>query len=112
MGVRSEYMFQTREEEARPAMMRFGYSRRRMRTRKGLMREAMRVNCVRRGSWRSVSICLLGMVSGRKKTTRIVAKPPRADWSQKITRQERKVTIMPPMNGLGVDVLVEWARTG
>ena len=108
MGVRSEYMFQTREDEARPAMMRLGYSSRRMRTRRGLMREAMRVNCLRRGRWESVSICLLGMVSGRKRMTRIVARPPRAACNQKITRQERKVTIMPPMNGLDDDKSVEW----
>jgi len=39
------------------------------------------------------------MVSGRRKKAPIQAQPARADWSQKMTRQERYVTMIPPIRG-------------
>jgi hypothetical protein len=39
------------------------------------------------------------MVSGCRKKHRMVAVPARAVCSQKMSRQLRKVTIMPPMKG-------------
>jgi len=39
------------------------------------------------------------MVSGSKKTTSTVARPPSALCNQKISRHDRNVTIMPPIKG-------------
>ena len=40
-----------------------------------------------------------GYVSGKKKNTSTVPKPPSAVWSQNISRQERNVTITPYVQG-------------
>jgi hypothetical protein len=92
-------MFQTREDDAAPTMMRFGYSKSRVATRRGLTRCAIFLMRCTLPNSRKSSIFFRGIVSGRRKSTNMVASPPRALCNQKIALQVRKVTIIPPMNG-------------
>jgi hypothetical protein len=78
MGVSREYWFQTRAPAARPVQNRFGYVKSMTATRRGEMR------CQRNlAFWRNVCsersfFVRWGYVSGKKKKTRTVPKPPRA----------------------------------
>lgn len=93
--MRREYWFQTRAPAARPAKKRFGYEKRRTPTRMGFTRFQRNWAFCFGVCWFGSDLTRWGYVSGKKKKTRMVPRPPRAVWSQKITRQERKVIITP-----------------
>src|SRR5271154_1267044 len=99
IGVKRLYMFQTRLEDASPTMMRLGYSNKRIRTLSGEIQWRMRRVLATLESDLRESILFSGMVSGRKRITSMVARPPSAACSQKMTRQDLNVTIMPPIKG-------------
>lgn len=89
----------TKDDEASPTMMRFGYEKSMLSTRTGFIRCKMWAVCSLRGRSLSSSMFLTGIVSGRRTMTRMDASPPIPVCIQKISRQEAYVTITPPRSG-------------